>query len=146
MFVFAKGKPLVFNPVLICCVKPKATTYDRLDAGGNRRTNSAYAMSGRERIKGNVWRFAVGGSGVTGDSFSDAHPAPFPAALAEDHVLSWSNAGDIVLDPMAGSGTVAKMAIKHHRRFIGIDISQEYVDLAQRRIGAVQPVMLELAV
>ena len=68
----------------------------------------------------------------------------FPEKLAEDHILSWSNPGDIVLDPFVGSGTTPKMAIRHNRHFIGIDISPEYCDLARRRIAAVDTVMLEL--
>ena len=54
--------------------------------------------------------------------------------LAEDHILSWSNPGDIVLDPFMGSGTTAKMALKNERQFIGFEISQEYVDICNSRI------------
>lgn len=54
--------------------------------------------------------------------------AIFPEKLAKDHILSWSNPGDIVLDPMAGSGTVPKMAYLEGKQFIGIDISEEYIE------------------
>ena len=64
------------------------------------------------------------------------HPATFPEALARDHILSWSNPGDTVLDPFLGSGTTGKMAVLNGREFIGIDISPEYVDLATGRINA----------
>ena len=63
---------------------------------------------------------------ITGNSF--------PESLAEDHILSWSNEGDIVLDPMMGSGTVAKMAKMNNRKFIGIDLQQEYIDICNKRV------------
>ena len=62
------------------------------------------------------------------------HPAIFPEKLARDHILSWSNQGDLVLDPMCGSGTTCKMAEINHRKWIGIDISKEYVSIAQKRL------------
>lgn len=63
-------------------------------------------------------------------------PAPFPEALARDHILSWSNPGDTVLDPFLGSGTTAKMALLHGRKFIGIERDPGYFEIAQRRIAA----------
>lgn len=63
------------------------------------------------------------------------HPAVFPERLAEDHILSWSNEGDIILDPMAGSGTTLKMAKKNNRNYIGIEISQEYIDIINKRLS-----------
>lgn len=62
------------------------------------------------------------------------HPATFPEQLANDHILSWSNEGDTVLDPFMGSGTTAKMAKLNGRNFIGFEISQEYCDIANNRI------------
>ena len=62
------------------------------------------------------------------------HPAPFPEQLALDHILSWSNEGDIVLDCFMGSGTTGKMAIKAKRNFIGIEKVDEYFELAKQRI------------
>ena len=99
-------------------------------------------------IRENVWEYHPGkNSDYTEALYAELgdHPAPFPEKLAEDHILSWSNPGDVVLDPFIGSGTTAKMAIKHHRRFIGIDISPEYCDLIRRRIAAVQPTLFELS-
>lgn len=96
-------------------------------------------------IRGNVWTYHAGKNADYSErGFAEVggHPAPFPEKLAEDHILSWSNAGDLVLDPMCGSGTTLKMAIRHHRHFIGIDISEAYCALAQRRIGAVQETLL----
>jgi DNA modification methylase len=58
----------------------------------------------------------------------------FPEKLAEDHILSWSKPGDIVLDPMCGAGTTLKMAAKHQRSYLGIDISETYCELSKRRV------------
>jgi len=68
------------------------------------------------------------------ESIAFQHPAIFPEALARDHILSWSNEGELVFDPMCGSGTTCKMALILNRHYLGCDISQEYVDIANRRI------------
>ena len=62
----------------------------------------------------------------------------FPEALARDHILSWSNPGDTVLDPFLGSGTTGKMAVLGGRNFIGIEISPEYMAIAEKRISDAQ--------
>ena len=77
--------------------------------------------------------------GSTKDREAFKHPAIFPEKLAEDHILSWSNEGDVVFDPMCGSGTTLKMAKKHKRLFIGCDISEEYVAIAKKRIENYKP-------
>ena len=66
--------------------------------------------------------------------FRSAHPAVFSEQLANDHIISWSNEGDIVLDPFSGSGTTHKMALLNNRRFIGFEISQEYIDIETQRL------------
>ena len=65
------------------------------------------------------------------------HPATFPEELAGDHILSWSNPGDVVLDPFMDSGTTAKMALTNGRNYIGFDISADYCAMAERRIAEV---------
>ena len=75
----------------------------------------------------NVWEYSS-------STNKGLHPAPFPEALARDHILSWSNPGDTVLDPMMGSGTTGAMAVKFDRNFIGIEISADYLAIAKRRI------------
>ena len=77
----------------------------------------------------NIWEYVT--------SFGDntyGHPAVFPEQLAKDHIYSWSNEGDLVYDPFMGSGTTAKMAHIYKRNWIGSEISQEYVDLANKRL------------
>ena len=65
---------------------------------------------------------------MTADKIAFKHPAIFPDKLAIDHIISWTNPGDLVLDPMAGSGTVLKMAQSLGRRWIGIEMSSEYIE------------------
>jgi site-specific DNA-methyltransferase (adenine-specific) len=87
----------------------------------------------------NVWYVNNGAGFSAKDKFAHEHPAIFPEGLAEDHILSWSNEGDVVLDPMCGSGTTLKMAKINNRNFIGIDINQQYVDISEKRIALAKP-------
>ncbi len=103
---------------------------------GNDRTNIK-----EMKIKGNIWKYQTGYGHSTKDEIAFKHPAIFPEALARDHILSWSNAGDLVLDPMCGSGTTCKMAKYLNRDYIGIDISKDYCDIAESRL---QQEVLEL--
>ena len=66
------------------------------------------------------------------------HPAMFPENLARDHILSWSNRGELVFDPMCGAGTTCKMAKATGRRWLGVDVSPEYTAIAQRRLSEVE--------
>lgn len=136
MFVLSKGKPQTFNPILEDTVNPggKLTTTQR-GADGIKRKGGGYGgRRNKERYRYNVWEYNVGKNQTTKDDIAFEHPAIFPEQLAADHILSWSNPGDIVLDPMCGSGTTLKMAYLNNRNFIGIDCSYEYVKLAQKRL------------
>jgi len=84
-----------------------------------------------------IWAYAVGLGGTTGDKIAFGHPAVFPEKLAQDHILSWSNPGDLVFDPMCGSGTTCKMAALNERAYIGVDISAEYIEIAKRRLNGI---------
>lgn len=85
------------------------------------------------KIKGNVFRYDTAKASRKGEY--GGHPAPFPEALANDHILSWSNEGDTVFDPFMGSGTTGKMAILNNRNFIGIELNEEYFKIAEKRIN-----------
>jgi site-specific DNA-methyltransferase (adenine-specific) len=78
--------------------------------------------------RSNIWRI--------NPQQKSEHPAPFPEQLARDHILSWSSPGDLVLDPFVGSGTTGKMALATGRSFVGIDISDEYLEIARQRIAS----------
>lgn len=82
----------------------------------------------------NVWYINNGKGFSSKDDIAFQHPAIFPESLAEDHILSWSKPGDVVLDPMCGSGTTLKMAKINGRNYIGIDINEEYVELSKKRV------------
>ncbi len=133
MFVFSKGKPSRWNPLTKrnwgagqkCDWSARA-----VESGAARRSREEITITKRESYKGNIWEYVIALDQIGN------HPAPFPEALARDHIVSWSNPGDVVLDPFVGSGTTGKMAVLTERRFIGIDISDEYVDIACKRIEA----------
>ena len=85
----------------------------------------------------NVWNYITGHGHTTNDIYAYKHPAMFPEKLAEDHIMSWSNPGDLVFDPMCGSGTTLKMAKAHGRKYLGIETSPEYCEIARKRIASV---------
>jgi DNA modification methylase len=86
-----------------------------------------------EEIPSSIRRYVVGGKFGQKDDIAYEHPGTFPEHLAYDHIISWSNPGDIVLDPMCGSGTTGKVALKEKRLFFGIDISKDYCLIAAER-------------
>lgn len=128
MFIFSKGKPKTFNPLKIPCKcagqEYKSTTKNM--GGENGRTYKEFNIN-KEKVKPNIWEIAVAKN-------KTKHPAVFPEQLVIDHILSWSNEGDIVLDAFMGSGTTALACIKTNRKYIGIELNKEYVDLAEERI------------
>lgn len=137
MFVLSKGKPKTANIRKVPCkhagiVKNNATSRDH----DSDVLTTVKVVINDNKNDGNVWQYATGWSKTTRDKIAFGHPAIFPEALARDHILSWSNPGDIVLDPFVGSGTTGKVSTQSGRRFIGIEISQEYLDIARQRIDA----------
>jgi len=135
MFIFSKGLVEAHNPIKIDCLHAglqlNGTTYKNYSKGKQTRSKLAKPVK-KQKIKGNIWEYVVGKKAE--DQEAKGHPAPFPCALARDHIISWSNEGDIVFDPMAGSGTVAKMAIKNKRNWIVSEISSEYCEIIKERI------------
>lgn len=133
MFVFSKGK--IRNDISLLCDKPNKwaghtnwgnnTQYDK---DGNLVQTNNFKTIPEFSMRNNIWRYSIGFNDKTG------HPAVFPEQLAKDHILSWSNVGDIVFDPFMGSGTTAKMAMLNGRRFIGCEISQAYCDIIKDRL------------
>tara|TARA_Y100000034_G_scaffold74318_1_gene89409 strand:- start:746 stop:1522 length:777 start_codon:yes stop_codon:yes gene_type:complete len=137
MFILAKGSPKTFNPI----------TRDRRNKHNDKRTERVkgftrdkqgnftkkrVSLVGKVKID-NVWEYIVGG--VCGAKKGTQHPAIFPEQLANDHIISWSNENDLVYDPFMGSGTTAKMAIANNRNYIGSEISNEYCQIANNRLG-----------
>ena len=137
MFVLTRGRPQVFNPILEKRKWKdgrKIKSYHREADGNGFRSNTR--QNAEMVIPVNVWEYNTGGGQSASDDIAYSHPAIFPESLTRDHIISWSNPGDIVLDIFAGSGTTAKMSKLFHRHWLGFDISQEYVNLARRRVAA----------
>ena len=133
MFVLSKGKPKSVNLI-----------YDKPNGSYKQNNTALHKQSGRRKPSGEIkveirkppkeyskrnnwWYIPVVG-GKTG------HPAVFPERLAKDHIISWSNIGDVVFDPFLGSGTTAKMAIETGRKFLGCEISEEYCEIIKNRL------------
>ena len=137
MFVFSKGKPKTFNPLTTECKfagqkrNRKYSLTSREYTNETMRVRDENQETKNTKIKGNIFEYQVGLKyGV-----ANKHPAVFPEKLAEDHILSWSNEGDTILDPMMGSGTVGVVCKKLGRDFIGIEKEKEYFEIAKRRIN-----------
>lgn len=137
MFVFSKGKPKTVNRIMTECQhigkvhfgKNKINT-ENCDRKIDR------AVKATKPLK-NIWTYNVGINQSSKDKIASKHPAIFPEQLAQDHIISWSNEGDIVLDCFMGSGTTAKMALLNNRNFIGFEISQEYCEIAEKRLKGI---------
>lgn len=137
MFVFSKGKPNTFNPIMEPCIyfgqSRKTKTLRRLSDELS-PTSDISSKVKEFKIKGNIWKYNTGSGKSTTYKEAFKHPAIFPEKLVEDHILSWSNPGDIILDPFLGSGTTGVGALRMGRKFIGIEISKDYLLLAEKRI------------
>jgi DNA modification methylase len=138
MFIFSKGRPVCWNPLMkknVGSGKKISWSSREVEKGAARRCRNETTVTKDKSYRGNIWDYVIAKDKIGN------HPAPFPEALARDHILSWSNPGDLVLDPMMGSGTTGKMAVKYERNFIGIDISDEYLKIAEKRIHDAQQQM-----
>ena len=126
MFVFSKGKPKTFNPIKTPC-KYAGKFLKTTNKNPESIKSSHGNVVNNERIAFNVFDYVVAGTNY-------GHPAIFPEQLANDHIISWSNEGDTVLDCFMGSGTTGKMAVLNNRNFIGIELDKGYFDIAKQRI------------
>lgn len=137
MFCFSKGKPKTFNPI----TEPTKSAGQKITAfriTGKGRGNVPDEDIGREikseRKVTNIFGYNVGTSSSK-DKIAFQHPAIFPEKLVEDQIATWTNEGDIVYDCFMGSGTTAKVAQLLGRKWIGSEISAEYVEIAQKRLA-----------
>ena len=151
MFVFSKGKPKTFAPIRD---EPKLwegswSGLTMRNKNGSLSTkileNEGMGASGRAegteygfKPRGNVWLINNGYGFAHKDDFAYLHHSSFPLELSNDHILSWSNPGDLVFDPMVGSGTTCVSALLNNRRFIGVDISEENCQIARKRLKIYQ--------
>jgi len=140
MFVLSKGSPKTVN--ILKDKKNKWAGHSNFGKRVMRTKNGELKEMPKFEIseygnRYNVWTYSTGKNYSTKDDYAFEHPAIFPEELVEDHILSWSNEGDIVLDPMVGSGTTSKMAKLNNRNFIGYDVNEEYILIANRRVNQI---------
>lgn len=138
MFVFCKGK--IRQDITLLC--DKANKWAGSSCWGN---ISHYSKDGKVEsnrkinavpdfsLRNNIWKYTT-----ACEKDKTGHPAVFPEQLAIDHILSWSNEGDVVYDPFMGSGTTAKACILTNRKYLGSEISKEYYDIIIERINTVE--------
>ena len=128
MFILSKGRPKNINIIKDVLTKSPNKTM----RGGRKHSNGVRDVTkefvnGKYKKRDNVWGINVGKEKVE-------HPAIFPEALAKDHIISWTDKGDLVFDPFMGSGTTAVASLDTGRKYIGAEIAKEYVEIANDRI------------
>lgn len=135
MFIWSKGAPKTFNPI-----KDRPNKHAGSKMHGTIRVDNDKIrnVSGKKTIADFGQRFNIWEIYPQRQKGKGVHPAPFPEALVKDHVLSWSNASDLILDPFMGSGTTGAVAVKFDRFFIGIERESTYFEIAKTRIEAVK--------
>lgn len=135
MFILSKGKPKTVN--LLKDRKNLSSgkkSVRRIRESNGNITKRKDGVRPSFSIRKNIWEYNQGWMLSTNDKIAYEHPAIFPEQLVRDHILSWSNEGDLVLDPFAGSGTTLKMARLFNRRYLGIEISPEYCNVIEKRL------------
>ncbi len=133
MFVFVKGRVSTFNGIK-----------DKENVGAGRKITGTWRNENGETVpKSGVNSKVVSGFGLRSNVWSiptakgkksHSHPAVFPLQLANDHIISWSNPGDTVLDMFMGSGTTGVACRNNNRKFIGIEMDPTYYGIACGRI------------
>lgn len=128
MFVFSKGAPKTFNPIMVPC-KCSGQDYDSTckNMGGESGRTEKHFKINEEKVDSNIWKFAIAQN-------KTKHPAVFPYELPYKHIRSWTNEGDLVLDPFIGSGTTALAAIDLGRKYLGFEMNEEYFNISKERI------------
>ena len=134
MMIFTKGKPKTFNPIN----DRKNITAGATRTGRNTHRGKDGTLKERPKkivtefgMRHNVWYLNT--SSCEAPFKSIEHPATFPEQLANDHIISWSNPGDLVYDPFLGSGTTMVVALRNGRNCIGSELSEEYCRIATSR-------------
>lgn len=139
MFILSKGSPKTIN-----LIKDRENKEARKGDNGTKRLQNGDLLKlkrggyGEYGRRTNIWEYRIGRGHSSGDKIAHEHPAIFPERLAQDHIISWSNEGDLVYDPMIGSGTVAKMCIQENREYIGSEVNGDYCQLAEKRMSNYQ--------
>ena len=147
MFVLSLGRPGVSHILKDRRNATQGTV--KIARGKGRPAHGRLRRDDRQYVVGdygrrwNIWKYGVGHNKTAPDfAAAHEHPATFPYALAADHIRTWTNPGDLVLDPMAGSGTTVRAAVDLGRSAVGIDVHEPYCELATRRLSQL-PMPLE---
>lgn len=135
MFILSKGSPNTYNPIKgdKCKTAHTEGLTSRKRDGSMRTSHPKIVEHNEYPDRYNIWIYNTGYMQSTKDHIAYRHPAIMPDRLANDHIISWSNEGDLVFDPFVGSGTTLKMAKLNNRKSIGVDISEEYCHIAKER-------------
>lgn len=135
MFVMSKGRPKTLNLLRDRKnVMPAGTKLERTRRTVDGEKKLEIVTREEYGLRWNIWKYECGAA-VSDDAVAFDHPAIFPEKLAKDHVTSWSNPGDVVLDPFSGSGTTLKAAKELNRQFVGIEINPDYCKIAESRLA-----------
>ena len=138
MFVFSKGRPKTFNelkePKLDSSIQEKSSIRSFRQKNGELK-KVLVDSSNKQKAKTNVWEYLTGCHCNDEDKQKFKHPATFPNKLVEEHILTWSNKGDLIFDPMCGSGTTIFIAKKLERNYIGFEIAYRYMDIIKKRMS-----------
>jgi len=138
MFVFSKEKPKTHN---LICDKPNKWAGHKNWGKNTKRIGDHLVEVGDIKPvpnfspRNNIWTYNNSGGFASKDKVAYKHPAIFPEELVKDHIVTWTNVGDLVYDPFMGSGTVAKMCILSGRNYLGSEVSKEYIDICNERLG-----------
>ena len=138
MFILSKSKkPKTAN--LLCDKLNRWAGYTHFGKGSIRQKDGTLKERQIKPIpeyspRNNIWKYNTGKNYSTKDAVAFEHPAIFPEGLAKDHILTWSEENDLVLDPFMGSGTTAVACMETNRKYIGFEIDPTYYDVCQRRI------------
>lgn len=141
IFLFSKGKIKTFNPIEDRPVKytqSRGKSTQRQQDGSLKDTGRGIIQYKKVSRRFNIWRYSTGYGNSTRDKIAYEHPAIFPEKLAEDVILSWTNPGDLVYDPMSGSGTTVKVAQRLKRDWIASEMSSEYCKIITERLKLLQ--------
>jgi DNA modification methylase len=136
MFIFSKGKPKTFNPIL----KKNKTSGAIRHSRKFRQTDGTMKPSFNGKpikeygLENNIWIIQNGMNKSTKDKIAFEHPAIFPEELVRKHILTWTNENDIIYDPFMGSGTTAKIAIEENREWFGNELSKEFWKISNERL------------
>lgn len=138
MFVLVKGEIVTANILKdkynTQSFKTHSKRWERQKDGSIKLRNKDEYSIDQLGSRWNVWLYDIGFMKSSKEKITFEHPATFPEALAADHIKSWSNEGELILDPFSGSGTTAKMAQELRRKFIGIEQELKYVAIAKERL------------